>query len=324
MSKTKPTPTPTTPTNPTFAYNAMPVPSPLATYSPYFMDAPTFDLPYVPEAPVSTPLVPAAPARRPHAGHRRTSSAPSYESTSWTVPPPAPLLNSPAQLESSAWMYNGWSAALPVPSIELEATATAPLPFTPTRAFPSVLEQTPLHAAYLSHTPMKSSPLVPQHYQMMSTPMASVPTMSMAPMPQLDYSYNYTSLAAPASCAPMQLSTSSSHLLPTGSTPKGLNIQTASTPNMGYHCSPPITPTAYYTPYSTPSLYSSSGSSAGHSSTYTPSPPAYSVSPTLPAKSLPKADRMVGLGLGMGLGMPAVEQDVFYTPALGSEEYYAC
>jgi hypothetical protein len=31
----------------------------------------------------------------------------------------------------------------------------------------------------------------------------------------------------------------------------------------------------------------------------------------------------MGLGIGMGLGMPMVEHDVFYTPVMGHEEYFA-
>lgn len=273
LSKTKPISSPATPTQPTFT---LPAPSPIPTFSPYLLDVPTFDMPYT--LPVPPPHLPARPSN-----HRRTSSAPNFESASWTVPP-APLLNSPAQLESSAWMYNGWSAALPVPD--------APS-YPSTRAFPSVLEATPV-PTYLAHAPTISSPLVPQPYQMMSTPMPSISTM---PSIESEYAYGYS--IPPYIPAP-------SYLLPPPT--KALNIQT----NLPYVYPP--TPTTYYTPYTTPSLYSSTSSVA---STYTPSPPASS--PTL-APEAPKAkEELFGLGFAMGLGGPAIEQDVFYTPVLGGE-----
>ncbi|KAI9636103.1 uncharacterized protein MKK02DRAFT_44804 [Dioszegia hungarica] len=329
LSKTvKPAPSPATPSIPTFSYNALPVPSPMPAYSPYFLDVPTFDMPYIATAPAPVMATPSRPA---YQSHRRTSSAPSYESASWTHPPSAPLLNSPAQLESSAWMYNGWSAALPVPSLEVPAPAPAPVsaPYTPSRAFPSVLEQTPYHNAYLAAPPV--TPVHTQHYQMMSTPMPSVPTMSSLPLTPPESRGSSMEAEYPSAYVPMSTPSTSaapSHLRPPPLSFKGLGIQvnsslaTASYP----YSSPPVTPTTYYTPHSTPSLYSS-GSSSGQPTLYTPSPPSYEVSPTL-APEMPSTDRkapeqLMGLGIGMGLGMPMVEHDVFYTPVMGNQEYFA-
>lgn len=103
-------------------------PSPVPSFSPFFGETPVFDVPHT-----STRL----PA---HMSHRRSVSVPNFEMSHW-IPPPAPSLQSPAMFESAQWMYNGWSSAPAIP---------IPEEHTPTRTFPSVLEQTPTHDAYLS------------------------------------------------------------------------------------------------------------------------------------------------------------------------------
>jgi hypothetical protein len=128
-----------------------------SNYSPYFVDTPVFDLPYV-----------NGPMRPSHMSHRRSVSVPSFDSVPWGHAPAAPQLHSPALLESAHWMYAAPPAPL-TPSVQPE----------PTRMFPSVLEQTPLHTAYLQGqidmaTSYASSPSLPAEH-----PTASWPTPSM-------------------------------------------------------------------------------------------------------------------------------------------------
>lgn len=298
----------------------------MSTYSPYFLDVPTFDAPYV--AP-QVAMAPAVPHRPVHLGHRRTSSAPTYDSAAWIQQPPsAPLLNSPAKLESSAWMYNGWSAALPVPTIE--TSAPAPSYASPHRAFPSVLEQTPAHSAYLAtqSTSPYTQPTAQVDYSVPAVPtMPITPPDSRSGSIEADYTQSSTSST--------YLSTPTTYLRPPAQDFKGLTINTPTWSAPSYPYTPPISPNVYYTPYSTPSLYSSS--SSAQTTVYTPSPPAEQISPTLaPEISYKPAEPLVGLGLGMGMGMnmdvnmgmgmgmgvPQIQHDVFYTPNMGSEEYF--
>lgn len=103
--------------------------SPLpAPYSPYFVDTPVFDVPYVSGLPMeATPM-------RPNMAHRRSVSVPNFEATSWSSPPPAPSMSSPAIFENAQWMYNGWSTGPPIP------VTTQHIPSSST--YPSVLENT--------------------------------------------------------------------------------------------------------------------------------------------------------------------------------------
>ena len=127
------------------ASKSSPSPAP-SSYSQFFGETPVYNVPYV-----SGP-----PARPSHLGHRRSVSVPNFDFAHWVVPP-APAFQSPAMLESSQWMYNGWSYAPAMPVQEQVQQ---------THNFPSVLEQPPTQENYL---PSHYAPATPTDSRSSST-----------------------------------------------------------------------------------------------------------------------------------------------------------
>ncbi|WVR04834.1 hypothetical protein IAU60_001846 [Kwoniella sp. DSM 27419] len=250
--------------------------SPVTTSSPYFIDQPVYNVSYV-----SGP----GPIRPAHLGHRRTVSMPSNAVAPWAVPPPAPALASPAMFESPQWMYSNWNGQ-PAPSSQPSV-----------RAFPSVLEQTPVHQAYLQS---QSTPEATSRSSSADSEMAG------APLP------TYWS---------------------TSSVPTQTYLRPAQpvTPQSGikYPMSSPITP-GYHTPYPTPPMFQVPFASQQHPQGmhqqpyYSTSPLAQSTSnsPTLaPEMPLPpQKDHLVGLGFSMP---DPTEYYQTPTPTLSNDEYFA-
>jgi hypothetical protein len=100
--------------------------TPTSTYLPYFVDTPVLDLPDE-----NTPICPI------HVGGPQSVSVSSFDWVPWHHALTAPQLQSPV-FESAHWM-NADSPASLTPSVQHE----------PTSMFPPVLEQSPLHSAYL-------------------------------------------------------------------------------------------------------------------------------------------------------------------------------
>jgi len=215
-------------------------PSPAPSYSPFFGDTPVFDVPYV-----------AGSQLRPgHFTHRRSVSVPNFEVAHW-VPPPAPALQSPAMFESSQWMYSGWSSAPAIP---------IPEEVNPTRAFPSVLEETPTHDAYLHSQCGSATPSDTRSSSTESDP----PYGASWSTPNIGSSY----LRPPLPLTPISTRTHYRH----PSSPHSSLI----TPSTAYHSPYPTAP------FQQPHMYSAS-------------PLAHSTSPTL-APEMSKD--LVGLGIG--------------------------
>lgn len=129
----------------------------------------------MPSAATLAPSLPIGPPRI--RGHRRAASQPVNATLPpFISPPPAPQLSSPAMFESSSWMYNGWSSSPPVP--------LASAPNTPLRPYPSVLNTTPIHAAYVSNierTPHQQTELNVFQSRLDLAPTTQVGTMGFKP-----------------------------------------------------------------------------------------------------------------------------------------------
>ncbi|OCF44806.1 hypothetical protein I317_01295 [Kwoniella heveanensis CBS 569] len=281
--------------------------SPVTTSSPYFPDQPVYNVSYV---------AGPGPIRPAHLGHRRTVSMPTSGVAPWVPPPPAPALASPPMFESPQWMYSGWNGAGPVP-----AAAPVPAPQAvptnmmhqppPPRTFPSVLEETPMHHAYLNNQAemLYQTPGTPAE----TTRSSSAETdMSQQPAPYLPTSWSTPSL-------PTQ-----TYLRPAAPITPYVNK-----PTNAYVSSSPITP-AYHTPFPTPPLFQMPFMSAPTSLPaqppyYSPSPlgQSTSTSPTLaPEMSLPQHKEHL---VGLGIGVPEVPTEYYQTPTptLSSDEYFS-
>jgi hypothetical protein len=146
--------------------------SPMA-YTPY-MQAPTFDMQYA--SPSPSPVRPMP--------HRRTLSNPS---PSLYVTPPAPMLNSPAMLESSTWMYNSYTPnpytpniytpSKPYPSVFTPALDYSHSPVTP--AYPTMQSEVPLAGLGISTPALTTSNYAAP--PLMYTPASSSSSLSETP-----------------------------------------------------------------------------------------------------------------------------------------------
>ena len=102
--------------------------TPMTTYSPYFAETPVFEAPYFAQ---SQPL-PLRPV------HRRSVSTPNFDIFNLTAGTPLP---SPGLPDANQWMYGAPALSSPlIPSPMI----------SPQRPFPSVLQHTPVHDAYLA------------------------------------------------------------------------------------------------------------------------------------------------------------------------------
>ncbi|WVW78179.1 hypothetical protein I302_100130 [Kwoniella bestiolae CBS 10118] len=281
--------------------------SPITTSSPYFADQPVFNVPYV-----SGP----GPIRPSHLGHRRTVSMPTGGVAPWVTPPAAPALASPPMFESPQWMYSGWTSG----------GVSAPLhthhEHTPVSSFPSVLEQTPTHEAYLNG-------------QMPTEVIAANPTptdTSRSSSAEHDYPPNMMPPTLPTSWSTPSLPTQT-YLRP------AMPITPASHKPIHEHGTSPITPatTGYQTPFPTPPLfqvpfvmpsvatYQHQQQASTQYPYYSPSPLGQSTttSPTLaPEMSLPQEKEQL---VGLGIGVPEVQAEYYQipTPTLSSDEYFS-
>ncbi|WVF69545.1 hypothetical protein IAT40_004323 [Kwoniella sp. CBS 6097] len=286
--------------------------SPVTTSSPYFPDQPVYNVSYV-----GGP----GPIRPAHLGHRRTVSMPSSGVAPWVPPPSAPALASPPMFESPQWMYSGWNSTAPAPTpgpalgpapALMPTQPQAMLPHHPApRAFPSVLEETPMHQAYLNSQAgmLYQAPITPAE----TTRSSSAETdMSQQPAPYLPTSWSTPSL-------PTQ-----TYLRPAAPITPHVNSKP-----VAYVSSSPITP-AYHTPFPTPPLFqmpfmSAPQQTSAQSPFYSPSPlgQSTSTSPTLaPEMTLPQQKEHL---VGLGIGVPEVPTDYYQTPTptLSTDEYFS-
>ncbi|WWC68189.1 uncharacterized protein I206_102112 [Kwoniella pini CBS 10737] len=283
--------------------------SPITTSSPYFADQPVFNVPYV-----SGP----GPVRPSHLGHRRTVSMPNGGIAPWVTPPSAPALASPPMFESPHWMYNGWTNSYSSAPLQTHIETT------PASSFPSVLEETPMHQAYLNghadQNGMFTNP-TPDETSRSSSADHEYPPSHMMP-PTLPTSWSTPSLPTQTYLRPaIQLS--------------------PGVPKVS-HGSSPITPatTGYQTPFPTPPLFQvpfimpTAVPSYHHpqlqqmSSQYphysqSPLGQSTTTSPTLaPELSLPQEKEYL---VGLGIGVPEVQSEYYQTPTptLSSDEYFS-
>lgn len=161
--------------------------SPVAPYSPYFAETPTYNVPYV------------APQRPVHLAHRRSVSVPVFDNTPW-VAPPTPQLHSPATFESSQWQYNGWCSGPPIPQAPFPSVFTHPQPSYMDHQHPSTPPEsrshstdvdpqwsTPsLHLRVPALTPSRAphSPISPLYYSPHPTPPLYQSNMFPSPLGQ--------------------------------------------------------------------------------------------------------------------------------------------
>ncbi|OCF71090.1 hypothetical protein I204_08326 [Kwoniella mangroviensis CBS 8886] len=299
--------------------------SPITTSSPYFPDQPVFNVPYV-----SGP----GPIRPSHLGHRRTVSMPSSGVAPWVTPPSAPALASPPMFESPHWMYNGWTAGAGHVRGHVSAPAQFPLQthhehahtHTPVSTFPSVLEQTPMHDAYLNGQM--------QNEVMVSNPNPTPADTSRSSSTEHDYPPYPPNMIPPPT---LPTSWSTPHLPTQTYLRPAIPIPVTPVVTKGTGTSPitPATTTGYQTPFPTPPLfqvpfaYHQQPQQHGQYPYYSPSPLGQSTttSPTLaPEMSLPQEkEQLIGLGIGVP-EVTALQQNEYYqtsTPTLSSDEYFS-
>nr|XP_031860772.1 uncharacterized protein CI109_003816 [Kwoniella shandongensis]KAA5527844.1 hypothetical protein CI109_003816 [Kwoniella shandongensis] len=275
---------------------------PATTSSPYFLDQPTFEVPYV-SGP--THLRPSSqPQPHSHPGHRRSVSMPNNGVGPWVTPPPAPSLHSPPMFESPQWMYSSWNSGVQYPGPNGEQ---------PPPAFPSVLEHTPMHHAYLSGQMSAVSLNSPSGD---SVP----PSTTRASSADTDLHFHghpQTQWSTPNLPTPTYLRP------PVPLTP-------ITTKSGHYTHSSPATPGSviFQSPFPTPPLfqYPLAGAQPIPPAPlyYSPSPLAQSDSnsPTLaPAMELPAKEQLIGLGIGMSDSHLEYYQTP--TPTYSHEEYFS-
>ncbi|WRT64535.1 uncharacterized protein IL334_001467 [Kwoniella shivajii] len=283
--------------------------SPITTSSPYFSDQPVYNVPFM-----SGP----GPIRPPHLGHRRSVSMPNNGVAPWVTPPSAPALSSPPMFESPQWMYNSWNHGQQPLQTHFESS-------TPTSSFPSVLEHTPMHQAYLEGQMQVGLPDHPTSDSPRSLSLES------------DYPPQYMVQSG------LPTSYSSPHL-PTDTYMRPPHPVTPNLMKPNHHtASSPVTP-AYQTPFPTPPLFQvpfmSSQQHHHHHHQYhhhqqqsqqpqplyySPSPlgQSTSTSPTLaPEMTLPQQKEHL---VGLGIGVPETQVDYYQTPTptLSSDEYFS-
>ncbi|KAL7419103.1 hypothetical protein Q5752_005939 [Cryptotrichosporon argae] len=250
---------------------------------------------HTPQHSMSTLASPVPPAfRAQHMTHRRSFSTPNLALPPYSPAPPAPMMSSPAQLESSPYL---WSSGPAVPSTATPHASPAP-PSAAQFAFPAVVPQLD---AYPSVFQPASTYLAPGY----TTPSrgSSVESASSSSVPSL----------APAS-GPS--SGASSSAMPSLTVPfaQQLALQTPPQSPAFYQ-----TPTFAYTPQPFPFSPSPLSQATFHASP--------TLAPDLAKQQLKQPQQQQQqqqlqpslVGLGIGMHIPPTEE--YYTPVLGQDEF---